>query len=47
MVHINEIADLATQEENHNDSMKVPPPNKMFLLNARCEKNIAEEVVLF
>ena len=47
MVRINEIADLATQTENHNDSMKVPSPNEMFLLNARCEKSIAEEVQFY
>ena len=47
MVHMNEIADLATQAENHTDSMKVPPPNTMFLLNATCEKSIAEEVQFY
>ena len=47
MVHINEIADLATQAENHNDSMKVPPPNEMFLLNTWCEKGITEEVQFY
>ena len=47
MAHINEITDLATQAENHNDSMKMPPPNEMFLLNARCEKNIAKEVQFY
>ena len=47
VVHINEIAGLATQAENYNDSMKVPPPDQMFLLHARCEKSIAEEVQFY
>ena len=47
MVCINEIADLAAQAENHNDSIKLPPPNEMFLLNAWCEKSIAEEVQFY
>ena len=47
MVRIIEIADSATQAENHSDSMKVPSPNEMFLLNTRCEKSIAEEVQFY
>ena len=47
MVHINKIADLTTQAENHNDSMKVPPPNEMFLLNAQCERSIAEKIQFY
>ena len=47
MASINKIVDLAMQAENYNDSMKVPPPNKMFLLNAWCEKSIAEEVQFY
>ena len=27
--------------------MKVPPPNEMFLLNARCEKSITDEVQFY
>ena len=29
------------------DSMKVPPPNEMFLLNTRCEKSIIDEVQFY
>ena len=58
MVCINEIADnLASKAESTNatslgagslnDSMKVPPPNEMYLLNAPCEKSIAEEVQFY
>ena len=31
-----------TNEETESSSMKVPPPNEMFLLNARCEKSIMD-----
>ena len=27
--------------------MKVPPPNEMFLLNARCEKSVTDEVQFY
>ena len=58
MVRINKIADnLTSKAENPsatslgtsspNDSMKGPPPNKMYLLNAQCEKCIAEEVQFY
>ena len=30
-----------------NNSMKVPPPNEMYLLNAQCEKCITEEVQIY
>ena len=30
-----------------NDSMKVSPPNEMYLLNAQCEKCITEEVQIY
>ena len=29
------------------DSMKLPPPNEMFLLNTRCEKSITDEVQFY
>ena len=35
------------QTENQNSSMKVLPPNEMFLLNARCEKSITDEVQFY
>ena len=52
MVCINEIVDnLTSKAENTNattlgtgspnDSMKIPPPKKMYLLNAHCEKSMA------
>ena len=52
MVNINEIADnlnLKAESTNAtslgtvspNDSMKVPPPNEMYLLNAHCKKSMA------
>ena len=58
MVHINEIADNVTSNaestnatslgaNSPNDSMKVPPPNEMYLLNTQHEKSIAEEVQFY
>ena len=58
MVCINEIANnLTLKAENSsatslgasslNDSMKMPPLNEMYLLNAQCEKYIAEEVQFY
>ena len=47
MVCISKITGLATKAEDHNDIMKIPPPNEMFLLNAQCEKSIAEEVQFY
>ena len=58
MVCINEIADnLTSKAENPSatslgasspdDSMKMPPPNEMYLLNAQCEKCITEEVQIY
>ena len=58
MVHINEIADNITSKakstnaislETHspNDSMKIPPPNEMYLLNAHCEKSMTQEVQIY
>ena len=55
MVHINEIADNLTLKaestsdtssgaSSPNNSMKILPPNEMYLLNTQCEKSIAEEV---
>ena len=58
MVHINEIADNLTSKAESinatslgtgspNNSMKMPPPNKMYLLNAHCEKSMAQEVQIY
>ena len=58
MVHINEIAEILTSKAEStnatsfgtgspNDSMKVPPPNKMYLINAHCEKSMAQEVQIY
>ena len=58
MVHINEIPDNLTSKavstnatslrtSSPNNSMKIPPPNKMYLLNAHCEKSMAQEVQVY
>ena len=58
MVHINEIKNnLTSKAESTNatslgasspkDSMKVPPPNEMYLFNGQCEKSMAEEVQFY
>ena len=58
MVCVNEIADnLTSKAENPNttslevsspnNSMRIPTPNEMFLLNANCKKCIAEEVQFY
>ena len=44
LVSTTENTDISTQTENQNSSMKVPPPNEMFLLNNKCEKSITDEV---
>ena len=36
-----------TNAETKSDSMKLPPPNEMFLLNTRCEKSITDEVQFY
>ena len=36
-----------TNTETESSSMKVPPSNEMFLLNARCEKSIMDEVQFY
>ena len=36
-----------TNKETESSSMKVPPPNEMFLLNARCEKSVMDEVQFY
>ena len=54
MVCINETADNLTLKaastsatslgtSSPNDSMKIPPPNKMYPLNVHCEKSMAQE----
>ena len=58
MVRIDEIADsLASNAGNPgtalsgtsspNESMKVPSPNEMYLLNTQCERSIEQEVHFF
>ena len=58
MVHINEIADNLTSKaestnattlgtSSPNDSMKIPPPNEIYLLNTHCEKSMAQEVQIY
>ena len=58
MVHINEVADNLTSKavstnatslgtSSLNDSMKTPPPNEMYQLNAHCEKSMAQEVQVY
>ena len=36
-----------TNEETESSSMKVPPPNEMFLLNTRCEKSVTDKVQFY
>ena len=47
LVSIMESTGITTKTEDQNNSMKIPPPNEMFLLNAWCEKGIAEEVKFY
>ena len=58
MVCINEIADnLTSKAESTNPtsletsspshSMEMPPLNEMYLLNAHCEKSMAQEVKIY
>ena len=44
---IHETTGVTMPSEQHKDSMKVPPLNEMFLLNAWCEKSRAEEVQFY
>ena len=36
-----------TNAETESGSMKVPPPNEMFLLNTRCEKSTTDEIQFY
>ena len=36
-----------TNTETESSGMKVPPPNEMFLLNARCDKSITDEIQFY
>ena len=47
LVSITETTGIAAQTEDQNNSMKIPPPNEMFLLNTRCEKTPAKEVQFY
>ena len=47
LVSIIETTGIVAQTEDQNNSMKIPLPNEMFLLNAWCEKSIAEEVQFY
>ena len=47
LVSITEGTGIKTQSEDQNDSMKIPPPNEMFLLNTQCEKSISQEVQFY
>ena len=47
LVSITETTGIATQTEDQNNSMKIPLPKEMSLLNALCEKSIVEEVQFY
>ena len=47
LVSITESTGIASQSGDQNDSMKTPPPNEIFLLNAQCEKSISQEVQFY
>ena len=47
LVSITESTGITSQSEDQNDSMKIPPPNEMFLLNTQCEKSISQEVQFY
>ena len=47
LVSITESTGITSQSEDQNDSMKIPPPSEMFLLNAQCEKSISQEVQFY
>ena len=47
LVSINKTTGVATPAGDSDSSMKIPPLNEMFLLNAQCEKRIAEEVEFY
>ena len=38
LVSITESTGITPQTDDQNNSMKIPPLNEMFLLNAQCEK---------
>ena len=47
LVSVTESTGIKLQSEDQNDSMKLPPPNEMFLLNAQCERSISQEVQFY
>ena len=47
LVSITESTGIKSQSEDQNDSMKIPPPNEIFLLNPQCEKSISQEVEFY
>ena len=47
LVSITEGTGITSQSEDQNDSMKIPPPNEMFLLNTQCEKSKSQEVQFY
>ena len=47
LLSITEGTGIKPQSEDQNDSMKLPPPNEMFLLNTQCEKSISQEVQFY
>ena len=47
LVSITEGTGIKPQSEDQDESMKIPPPNEMFLLNAQCEKSISQEVKFY
>ena len=47
LVSITEGTGTKPQSEDQDDSMKISPPNKMFLLNTQFEKSISQEVQFY
>ena len=47
LVSITESTGITPQTDDQNNSMKMPPPNEMFLLNAQCERSITEDVQFY
>ena len=47
LVSNTESTGITPKSDDQNDSMKIPLPNEMFLLNAQCEKSISEEVQFY
>ena len=47
LVSITEGTGIKPQSEDQDDSMKMSPPNEMFLLNTQCEKSISQEVQFY